>query len=227
MPRKTDPRVGERADDIPTDFSEALEIGEDFFSLVPATIPPGRFPDLEDDLREVVGRFLWAKKAGPGRYRRAEAMAALEELMTRADFGIDALSELNERAWLMLYDELAGSGGDLFMLRNLPVNPVPDAEMAAAAMRAHRYFEDAKPGQEVDFALRELVADLGKIWEAYSGQAPTLSNKGDHLAYEQEPQSEAGRFILPVIRYFWPDVVPSRVSRELRDYVRRRNLSRE
>ncbi|MDA3887300.1 MAG: hypothetical protein PF443_00580 [Allgaiera sp.] len=227
MPRKTDPRVGERTDDIPTDFADDLVFGEDFYRLIPATVSSECFPDLVDDIRHIVGRFLWAKKAGPRRYSRAEAMAALDALMKGGDFSIEALSELNERAWDMLYDELAGSGGDLFMLRHLRTNPVSDAETAAAAMRARKYFEEARPGREVDLALRELVANLCLVWETFTGQDVTLSNKGKHLAYRQEPQSEGGRFILSVIRYFWPDVVPSQVSRELRDYVQRRSMSRE
>ncbi len=66
------------------------------------------------------------------------------------------------------------------------------------------------------------VAELCRLLEKTAGQRATHSSRGEHMAYQQEPRSEAGRFVRECFQSIDEKVDATRISRAMRFFIESR-----
>ena len=220
MPRKIAPHLNEQSDALPTDYVAAFELPEGIERLLPAETPAVYISDTVQRIRYALGEYEWECKAGPHRYSRAEASKALRDLLRRGSFDHLSLTELNQRAYNLLFDCLDDNAAQRWMLLGGDVMP-RDAVFEKATKRALEMNHGLK-GPEASIPLAILVARLSHIYEVATGKNVTDHTKARDLAYTQTAQTHAGKFVTAVITAAFDDIPPTRINRELRSFVANR-----
>ena len=227
MPRKIDRRWGDDGDP-----------GEVSFKLT---------SDQRRELLEMLGPLPWSAEAnavvrrleaigydfrryhhcGPAAFTRAQARAALEDLLSFDVIDLGAFWALNERAQHFLYETLLDlyQGFDdrgMVVDEALFDNALSDAVLRNAVGHAVERIKSTKgPDKcgEIPWAVWQLCDLYGEV----TGKPVTHSNKGKLLAYQSEPRSEAGRFVQRCFKVIDDKVRDTQISSAMRAYVRKRH----
>jgi len=220
MPRKVDPHRNEQTNDGPTDFVESLELPDVVEELLPEGLSPEQKSLALEQIRYALGEYKWEQEAGPHRYTRGEAAKGLKDLLAADDFSRSALAALNQRTYELLYDLTPGRDAKRWML-DFDERTPPEAALRDGVNKALRMLSDQK-GPEQSVPLAFLVTRLCFVYEEAAGKTVTHHTKTSDLAYSQDAQSAAGRFVTAVIRAAFEEVRPTMINRHLRAFVKSR-----
>ena len=224
MPRKVDPRPGEDGYEkgcLPVILTDAEAV------VLAGMLKGGPEPPHADDVRSAVADIgntyrRWNDR-GAGAFSRAEARKALEDLLVAGRFDYAALTALNERALQNVHDSL-------LMTNPAPVRPddsvtvalmegrIDEAALRLAVLDAVARLKSRK-GPDREGELAWAVAELCGLYEKVTDQRATHSSKGEHLAYQQEPRSEAGGFVRQCFRSIDDQVPAVKISRAMRHFI--------
>jgi hypothetical protein len=220
MPRKTDTHFNEQSEALPTDVVEECSLPSGIEALLPIGLSAEMSSSVLRDIRYALAEYAWEFEAGPYRYTRAEASAALRDLLKAGAFDHETVIAINQRAFNLLYDCLDDHGAQQWMLFGSDAEP-PVTAIELAARRAIS-LNDSQRGPEQSMPLAILVARLCHVYEAANGKSVTHHNKTKELAYTQRAQTDAGQFVTAIIHIAFRDTPVTLVNRHLRSFVANR-----
>jgi len=227
MPRKVDPRRGEdgyEKDPVPITPGDA-EV-EALATMLGIDPPSSKVEELRSAVIDIGNAYRRWKRRGAGAFDRAQARRALEELLAADRIDNAAVTALNERALHCLLDSLlmaspspAGPGDCVTVA--LFEDRIDEAPLRDAVRDAVARLKATK-GPDRDGDLAWAVTELCRLYEEMTGRPATHSSKGEHMAYEQEPRSEAGRFVRECFRSIDDGVGAAKISRAMRHFIKGR-----
>lgn len=223
MPRAVDPKWGEDGyDDWPL-FELSAAAAAALARTLDIDPNSPRVADLRVAVTDIANTYRRWKGRGAGAFSRAEARKALEQVLEAELIDYAALTALNERALQCLMDSLltmrpapVRRGGSV--LSALMEGRIDEAKLRSAVRHAIERLKASK-GRDRQGELSWAVAELCRLYEDVTSEKATHSNKGQHLAYEQEPRSKVGRFVTECVRLMDPEIGPSRISRAMRHFI--------
>ena len=227
MPRKVDPHWGKNG--YETDWLP-VELNGDQTERLARSLGVDPSSSKADELREAItdigNTYRRWKDRGAAAFSRAQARHALEELLTDGSIHTAALTALNERALQCLHNSLLMTkpppveGGDS-VTAALFEGRLDEATLRRAVQGAVDRLKKRK-GPDRDGELGWAVAELCRVYEEQTGRKATHSSKGKHMAYVQEPQSEAGRFVRQCFLLIDAKASAAKISGALRAFGERR-----
>lgn len=182
--------------------------------------------ELRSAVTDIGDTYRRWKDRGAGAFDRGHARRALEELLAAGRIDYAALTALNERALQYVHDSL--------LMTRLP--PIGPGDSVTAALIENRIDEatlrravqdaisrlKAKKGPDCEGKLAWAVAEMCRLYEELAGRRATHSSKGERMAYEQEPRSEAGQFVRQCFRSIDGKVGAVKISRAMRHFIESR-----
>ena len=220
MPRKIDPHRFEQKVDGPTDYIDAFEVPDSVQDLLPADLPDAQRLGALSRIRDALGEYKWETDAGPHRYSRAEAAKGLKDLLAAGDFSRQAIISLNQRAYDTLYFLIPGPAEKRWVLSFDDSAPPVDA--IRSGVRRSLEMLNASKGPEKSVPLAYLVMRLCHVCEELTGKSVAHHTKTKDLAYSQDAQTAAGKFVTNVIQAAFEDVPSTAINRHLRAFVKHR-----
>lgn len=219
MPRKVDPHSNEQSEALPTDYTEAFVIPEEVASFIPNNLSVQAKSCALKEIKYALGEYAWEMEVGPHRYSRAEASKALRDLLAGNDYNRRFLNALNQRAFNLLYD-FADEKTRLWILSS-DTSATPVEALRVSAQKAIA-FNNEQRGPEKSIPLAFLVDRLCHAYENSTGQKVAHHTKTHDLAYTQDVQTEAGRFVTAIITAAFSGIPKTQINQCLRAFVRHR-----
>ena len=219
MPRIVDPRLNEQSDELPTDVVDDFVMPDNIGDLLPGCLKQDEKLTALDNIKYALGDYAWEISVGPHQYTRAEASKALRNFLNQSDFSRQAVGALNLRAFYLLYDFAQGETQQWMLGFDVGEDLVEDLKTSAKKAISSN---DAQRGPDKSIPLAILVTRLCHVYEDATGQKVTHHTKTPDLAYSQEAQTEAGRFVTAIILATFSDVPGTRINQCLREFVQHR-----
>ena len=227
MPRKVDPRWGEDGfgdiEPVCLKDDQARELA----AILGFSPDSPKVADIRFAVDDIGTTFRNWRKRGASAFTRAEARKALEEILRTKNIDYAALTSLNERAFQCVHDTLlmmkpapVGSGDTVIVA--LTEDRLDEEVLRTAVLRGIKRLKAVK-GPEREGDLAWPVAELCRLYEEVTTRKATHSSKGEHMAYQQEPQSDAGQFVRMCFRQIDDRVSHTQISRALRFFIESRN----
>jgi len=227
MPRKVDPRWGEDGfgdiEPVCLNDDQARELA----AILGFSPDSPQVADIRFAVDDIGTTYRNWRRRGASAFTRAAARKALEEILRTKNIDYAALTSLNERALHCVHDTLlmmkpapVGSGDTVFAA--LTEDRLDEEVLRTAVLGGIKRLK-AKKGPEREGDLAWAVAELCRLYEEVTTLKATHSSKGEHMAYQQEPQSEAGQFVRMCFRQIDDRVSHTQISRALRFFIESRN----
>jgi hypothetical protein len=197
MPRKIDPHRFEQTVDEPTDYIDAFEVPDSVPDLLPVDLPEAQRLDVVSRIRNALGEYKWETDAGPHRYSRAEAAKGLKDLLAEGDFSPQAIISLNQRAYETLHLLIPGPAAKRWILSF--DDTAPPVEAIRSGVRRSLEMLNASKGPEKPVPLAYLVMRLCHVYEELTGKSVAHHTKTRDLAYSQDAQTAAGKFVTNIV----------------------------
>ncbi len=227
MPRKVDPRWGDDGfPDVET-FSLESSQAEELAGIL--GIAPGsrQIANVRAAVEDIGTQYWNWRGRGPVAFTRAEARKALEDLLETQPIDYAALNTLNGRAFDCVFNALLMVKSTLVAPDDTVFSALSEGRLDEETLRkAVRSAIDELKSQKGPDRTGEIawaVEWLCRHFEDMTGQRATLSNKGNHMGYEQSPQSPAGRFVQDCFKVIDPAVTGAQFSRAMRYFIERRD----
>lgn len=227
MPRKVDPHWNEDAENW-DDPGDARPLDTDNLALS-IGLNPGteKANKLNLFLFSIRHDYRSNHKFHTQKYTRAEARRALVEFRDQGQFDSIEMAAMNARAEECLFDELALVSDELkyhdAFLRPKSDETDNDESVIRKAIGAAIRKLNASKGPEKSTEILFAIERLCRLYQDLTDNPVTHSNKGENLAYVQEPVSDAGKFVRDCFLIIDDSVRETQLNRGLRKYVAVKN----
>lgn len=178
---------------------------------------------LQAWLQEVGTSLRGAYRQGPQAFTIKQAKLALNTFLALETVSGPLVMALNGRAeeamtnqlWMMRTTLLDEGGSVVVDLMNDRIDEPTLREAGRRALAQLSQLTGRAKEVDIDWAVRMLC----ELWEAWTGQDVTLSNKQRLLEYTTKPTSLSGKWIAEIIETIIPDCSEALVSSAMRRYI--------